>query len=64
VRRLVWIAALDGLSLENSIARSRLLVAAAQTAAKLLEVGEFEERLKALENTVQPRVPAKRGKGR
>ncbi len=55
VRRLVEIAVLDTLALENSIARSRALIAAAGTAAKLLEVGEFEQRLQALEKTLKPR---------
>ena len=55
VRRLVEIAVLDTLALENSIARSRALIAAAGTAVKLLEAGEFEERLRGLEETVRPR---------
>jgi len=61
IRRLVEVAALDTLSLDNSIARARTLISAALAAAKLLEVGELEERLKALEATIQPRVPAKTG---
>ena len=59
IRRLVEVAALDTLSLENSILRARTLISAALAAAKLLEVGEFEERLSALEATVAPRVPVK-----
>ena len=55
VRRLVEIAVLDTLAPENSIARSRALIAAAGTAAKLLEAGKFEERLQALEKTLKPR---------
>jgi hypothetical protein len=58
VRRLIQIAALDTLSLENSIARSRTLAYLAQVALKALEVGEFEDRLRALEQTVMPRAPA------
>jgi hypothetical protein len=57
IRRLVEVAALDTLALDNSIARARTLITAALAAAKLLEVGEFEERLVALETAVQP-VPA------
>jgi hypothetical protein len=49
IRRLVEIAAIDSLGLENSIARSRTLISAALAAAKLLEVGELEERIAALE---------------
>ncbi|MCZ7537527.1 MAG: hypothetical protein M5T61_17560 [Acidimicrobiia bacterium] len=49
IRRLVEIAALDALGLENSIARGRLLISAALAGAKLLEVGELEARLAVLE---------------
>ena len=52
IRRLVEIAAIDALGLENSIARSRLLISAAGGAAKLLEVGELEARLKVLEAAI------------
>ena len=64
MRRLVEVAVLDTLALENSIARARVLISGALAAAKLLEAGEFEERLRALEETVQPRQPAKLGRGR
>ena len=56
VRRLLEIAALDTLSLENSVARSRTLAYLAQVALKALEVGEFEARLEALEATMGPRL--------
>ena len=55
IRRLVEIAVLDTLALENSIARSRALIAAAGAAGKLLEVGELEERIQALERALKPR---------
>ncbi len=45
IRRLVEVAAIDTLGLENSVARSRTLAYLAQTALKLLEVGELEERV-------------------
>ena len=48
-RRLVEVATLDVLGLENSIPRARLLLQAAQTIQKLMEAGEMEERLQALE---------------
>ena len=64
VRRLILIAVMDTLSLENSIARSRTLAYLAVVAAKLLEAGEFEERLVALEVAVGPRKPVKQGRGR
>ena len=56
LRRLLHIAVLDALSLENSVARTRVLIAGVQAAAKLLEVGEHEERLRAIEAAIGPRV--------
>ena len=67
VRRLLEIAALDTLSLENSVARSRTLAYLSQVALKTLEVGELEDRLRGLEEAVHAREPAtsgKRGRGR
>ncbi len=55
IRRLLEVAAADALGLDNSIARVRALVAVSQAAAKLLEVGELEERLEALETAVHGR---------
>ena len=49
IRRILEIATFDALSLENSIARARVLISAAQAATKLLETGELEERIAALE---------------
>ena len=49
IRRLIEIAVLDVLGLENSIARARVLIAAAQVAAKILEVADLEQRVAALE---------------
>jgi hypothetical protein len=42
--------------LENSVARNRALFAGALAATKLLEVGEQEERLAAIEAALGPRV--------
>jgi len=63
VQRLLEIACLDTLSLENSVARSRTLAYLAQVALKALEVGELAERIEALERLVAPRLP-KAGKRR
>jgi hypothetical protein len=52
----VEIAALDALGLENSVPRVRALLSAAMAAAKLLEVGEMEERLEAIEAAIGPRA--------
>jgi hypothetical protein len=49
IRRLLEIAVTDALGLDNSIARVRAITAAAMAGAKLLEVGELEERLRSLE---------------
>jgi hypothetical protein len=62
VRRLLEIACLDTLSLENR--RSpRTLAYLAQVALKALEVGELAERIEALERLVAPRLE-KAGKRR
>ena len=53
IRRILEIATLDALGLENSVARARVLIAAALAATKLLETGELEERLAALETAVR-----------
>ena len=49
IGRVIEIATLDALGLENSIARCRVLIAAALAASRLLEVGDLEARLAALE---------------
>ena len=49
LRRLLEIAAFDVLSLENSLARSRTLVAVVTAGSKLLEVGELQARIALLE---------------
>jgi len=46
----------DALALENSVARGRLLLAAVLAGARLLEVGEMEERLVAVEAALGPRI--------
>ena len=53
IRRILEIATIDALGLDNSIARARVLIAAVLAAAKLLETGELEERLAALEAVVR-----------
>jgi hypothetical protein len=52
ILRIVEIVTIDGFALENSVARGRLLLQAASTAAKLLEVGDLETRLATLEAAV------------
>jgi hypothetical protein len=60
IRRLVEIAVLDTLGLENSVARSRTLAYLAQVGLKALEVAEFDERVRALEAAVMPRLKKER----
>ncbi|HEY5275078.1 MAG TPA: hypothetical protein VIK38_00830 [Coriobacteriia bacterium] len=52
IRRLLDIVVTDGVGLENGIARLRVLISTASAATNLLKVGEFEERLTALESVV------------
>ena len=47
--RVLRIALVDTLALENTVPRNRTLIAAITTGAKLLELADHEERLKALE---------------
>jgi hypothetical protein len=56
IRRVLDIAVSDALGLENSLNRSRVLISAAAAAARLLEVGELEERLASLEEGLGPRM--------
>lgn len=55
VRRLLEIAIMDTLGLENSVARSRTIAYLAQSAIKLFELRDFDERLKAIEGTLSRR---------
>ena len=65
VQRLVEVAVVDTFQLENSVSRNRTLAYLAQTALKLLEVGEHEARIEALEAALGPRLEAvKQGRKR
>jgi len=50
IRRLLDIVVTDGIGLDNGIPRLRALISTAVAATNLLKVGEFEERLAALES--------------
>jgi hypothetical protein len=56
IRRVLEIAIIDALGLENSVPRSRVLISGALAAARLHEVGELEERLAAIEAALGPRL--------
>jgi hypothetical protein len=57
IRRLLDIVVTDGVGLENGIARLRVLISTAAAATNPLKVGDFEERLTALEAVVGHREP-------
>ena len=59
--RLLEVVTFDALTLDNSIARGRLLLGVVQTGTKLIEVGEMEERMQAVEAALGPRL-VKRGR--
>ena len=56
LRRLIEVAALDTLGLENSVARARTLAYLAQVASRLIESNELEARIEELERSVAPRA--------
>jgi hypothetical protein len=56
IRRLVEVAAFDALGLDNNINRVRALGYLAQVATSLLEKGEHEDRLAAVEAALGPRL--------
>ena len=63
LNRLLDIATLDTLTLENSVPRNRVIIAAVLAGTKLLEVGEQEERLGAIEAALGPRVVKREPRG-
>ena len=64
IRRIVEIAVSDLLGAENTVQRARTLLSAAQVAARLLETGEFEARLEAIESVIGTRLKMSQKKGR
>jgi len=60
IRRLLEIAVMDTLGLENSIARSRVLAYLAQVGLKVVEAADLQERVVALETAMGPRLAAGR----
>ena len=60
--RVLTVATVDLLSLENSVQRNRALLGCVVAGARLLEVGEMAERLQAIESVLGPRL--QEGKGR
>jgi hypothetical protein len=64
LRRIIEIVIADALGVDNSIARGRLLLAAVQVAAKVLEVGELEDRILQVEAALGPRLVQFKGRRR
>lgn len=62
ILRLLEIAALDTLALDNSIARSRAVTYTASVAARVVQGLELEERLQAIEEALEPRLKKPGGK--
>ena len=54
IRRLIHVAVIDTIGMENSISRNRTLAYLAQVALRTLEVGDIEGRIAALEQLVGP----------
>src|ERR1035437_6039961 len=59
IRRLLQIVSTDGLAMDNGVPRLRALISTAVAATNLLKVGEFEERLTALETAVGHENPSR-----
>ena len=57
VQRILEIAIAGVLGLENSLNRSRVLIQAASAAARILETGDLEKRVKEIESVLEPRRP-------
>jgi hypothetical protein len=55
IRRVLEIALMDTLSIDNSLSRNRTLAYLVMVALKTKEVGEIEERLAALEQSIHPK---------
>ena len=53
IRRIIEVAVLDTLGMENSISRNRTLAYLAQIALRTLEVGDMEDRIAALEQAIR-----------
>jgi hypothetical protein len=54
--RFIELAAIDTLRLENGAVRNRTMGSLSQIAMKLLGIGEHEERLRAIEDVLGPKL--------
>jgi hypothetical protein len=55
IRRIIEIAIVDTLAMENSLSRNRTLAYLVMVALKALEIGDLEERITVLEQAVHGR---------
>jgi hypothetical protein len=59
LRRFLEVAMYATLGLDNGVQRNRTIIAAVTAAARLLEVGELEARIEAIEAVMEPEVRRK-----
>lgn len=64
IRRYLEVALLDLVSNESSVQSRRAIISGVLAAAKLLEVGEQEERLQEIEAALGPRIVKPQGRDR
>jgi hypothetical protein len=55
IRRILELAIYGAMATENSLNRSRVLIAGAMAAAKLLETGELASQIEAIRTVLEPR---------
>jgi hypothetical protein len=55
IRRILELAIYGAMATENSLNRSRVLIAGAMAAAKLLETGELASQIEAIRAVIEPR---------
>jgi len=58
LQRVVDIATMELLALDNTVGRNRALLGVASTGARLIEVGELAAKVEALGSVLEPRLPA------
>jgi hypothetical protein len=58
LQRIIEVVVFEGLAMQNSNERGRLLISAVMAAAKLLEAGELADKLAAINGVLEARLPA------
>ena len=62
LRRILKIAVMEALGLENNAARIRLLLNAVAVGAKLLETDELADQIAEIRGVLEVRLPARKGR--